>query len=198
MPLESKLGKGVIIIVHTNGDQHDITDRHNGLSGFYRNFSTEYKAFLKGLKEKIKQAHGEGATMIYVPLLNDLYPAELEPYFTKSSDYNRRHQELRKDFPFLDGLDDIQFTVLPDGSLGGSPNTSEIDAIIEEKNPGQIIVGGKFKQVCVALKARDIKARHPSIPVYIGDDISFRTNSIPPIEGYDSIPQATLRQSLVQ
>ncbi len=171
----------IVKIVHVTGDTEDIYDTfHN---------PTAYQLFLHDLRGAIKKVYNAGASIIYRPNLKMAPAEEAEYWITPASRYKERFPELKKKFPFLEGLEEVVLTLLPDGWI--PPLTGklvkEVDKIIQRDTSRIVIVGGKYMQACVAAKARDLTARHPSKKVFIGYDISFQ-NQFPPIKEYEKLP----------
>ncbi len=177
----------ILEILHVNGDNEDIQSRyHNG---------PEYQKFIADLKSKILKASQIGADIIYRPNLGDMTRKETEIYFTSKEDSKLRQPELKQKFPLLDGLAEVTFTLLPDG-LYAPTYVDESDQMIANDPSKLVIIGGKYKQACVAAVVKNTQSRNPTAQVLIGDDVSFE-NKFPPIEGYQSIPHTTLERHLI-
>jgi len=176
----------IVEILHINGDEEDIYSRYHD--------TRSYQQFISRLKNIIRRAYEADATIIYRPNLGDKPINEVEYWFTPTSESIRRFPELRERFPLLDGMEGIVFTLLPDGIYAPS-YIEEIDDIIRNDDSRRVIVGGKYKQTCVASEVRNLRARHPQIEIFIGDDISFE-NKFPPIKEYYSLPHTYLEDFL--
>lgn len=176
----------LIEVVHINGDMEDI---HHG---YHK--AALYEEFILTLRAKVKRAYAVGATIIYRPNLGLMPREQTEVYLTPENDSRTRVGELKEQFPFLNGLEEISFTLLPDG-LYAPGYEGEIDGLIAKENSGLVIVGGKYKSACVATVARNIAARNPHVQVFIGEDISFH-NDFPPEKFFHHIPQTSLEQRL--
>jgi hypothetical protein len=177
----------IVKIVDINGGSEDINSRFN--------HPDKYSLFLEKLKPKLIKAYNGGIKLLYSPNLKDKPETEALKLFTPEESYKHRFSELQKEFPFLQGLEDINMTVVPNGIYAIATFVEQIDKSIRGDRDGVVIVGGKYLTACVAAHSKSIRARHPDKQVYIGSDISF-DNGFPKIEGYHSIPITTLERHL--
>jgi hypothetical protein len=177
----------ILEILHVNGNDEEIMSKYHD--------SLEYQRFITKLKDKILMASKAGVNIVYRPNLGGMPRNITETYFTQKEDSKKRHPCLKQHFPLLKGLDEVEFTLLPDG-LYAPAYSDELDRMISADPSKVMVIGGIYKQACVAAVARDTKSRNPAAKVFIGDDVSFE-NRFPPIQGYLSIPHTTLERYFV-
>lgn len=174
----------LIEILHVNGDQEDLYE------GFHK--PEPYIQFIGKLREMLNLAHKAGATIVYNPNLGLGTKDQADFYYTPENIFLTRVPELAKKFPFLQGLEHIPMTILPDGVYIPNRN-DELDQLILNEGSGVVFVGGKYQTACVATVARNIANRNPGVKSYIGYDISF-LNDFPAERFYRQVPQASVER----
>ena len=91
-------------------------DNHDQAYGHFNHDQDEYLKFIRTLRKKATEFHNLSEQIVYTPRYTRTHESIINAGYIECKDYRRRHEELLRRLPLLEGLKEVPMTVVPRGN----------------------------------------------------------------------------------